>query len=181
MKRSYRLLFFLILPVMLSSCEFQCSVGKKEVAVPKDNEPRMQDGAAIYNGITLETDNIKLSKAYLVYEDGTRVPDNNFVEFKNSVKLLLLIDSGWQARDGKVFLTASEKVIAEDGTVILDKPNLFSKYEETGIDETDARIIGLSVIFTQVADQPTYNTVSFMVQDEVGKGYIKGSYRLYSK
>jgi hypothetical protein len=48
-------------------------------------------------------------------------PDDNFIDFSQPIKLMLNVDSGWVEKDGKVNIGASEKILTEDGTVILMK------------------------------------------------------------
>lgn len=165
--------------LFLPSCEFNCSVGKKEEI--KGSSTVKEDGARIYNNIQLTSPGIKISKAYLVFDNGDRVPDDNAVDFKNPVKMVLLIDSGWVEKNGKVLLGASEKITLENGSDLLDEPDLFKKYPE-GISAEDAKIISLTAtVKIKESAAPTSFTVSFKVWDKNGSGYIEGSYKLYSK
>jgi hypothetical protein len=172
-------LFFI--SILLPSCEFHCSVGKKEDPVHKTNLPIHTEGATIYNGIELVSYKVKLNKAYLVFADGERVPEDNFVDFDQPVKLLLFIDSGWATIDKKVMLGASEKVVAEYGEIILNKQDLF-ELMPGGISENDAKIIGLTVTLKiKQGSPPSFYTIPFRVWDKRGEGYIEGTYKLYSK
>ena len=172
----YTLVFFILM--FLQSCEFNCSVGNKD-------EPRgkavVQDGARVYNNIKLTNFKTNLEKAYLVFEDGSRVPDDNFVDFSQPVRLMLEFDGGWREENGKVMLGASEKIIAENGSVILDEPDLFQKYPD-GINIRDANTIHLSAnIKLRENAAPTSFSVQFRVWDKNDEGYIEGSYMLFSK
>lgn len=179
MKSITSFLMMVCLSFFLQSCEFNCSVGKKDEV--KGNSTVKDDGARIYNNIQLKSSGVKLNKAYLVFENGDRVPDNNATEFKSPVKMRLLIDSGWVENKGKVVLGASEKIIAEDGTVLLDEADLFSKYPD-GLTANDAKVILLTAdIKIRENIPPTLFTVLFKVWDKAGTGYIEGSYKLYSK
>jgi hypothetical protein len=181
-----RLTFFLLTIFALSSCEFHCSVGKKDEADKageKDpNAPVHKEGAAVYNNIQLTAKGVKVDKAYLITAtDGKRVAEGNFVDFSQPVKLIIEIDSGWVEKDGKVVIGASEKMSSKN-TVIIDEKDLFAQYEETGVDASDAKTIGLSVTLNLPKDAPPNDfDVVFRVWDKRGNGYIEGSYKLYSK
>jgi hypothetical protein len=177
-----RLATCIIILFLLSSCEFKCNVGNKDkTANAEVKKPVVKGGSIIYNGIDLESHNMKLSKAYLIFEDGTRVPEGNFVDFSAPIRLILLIDSGWVAQQGMVLIGASEKVQTENGATILDEKDLFEKYPE-GVSVEDAKIIGLTVTLRiDKNSPPTSFTTSFKVWDKKGDGYIEGNYKLYSK
>jgi hypothetical protein len=170
---------FIVAAFFLQSCEFNCSVGKKDEA---KGTAVVKDGARIYNEIQLNTNKVKVSKAFLIFKDGTAMPEGNFVDFTKPVNIQIAIEEGWVEENGKVFLGASETITAEDGTVIVDEKDLFSgKYDE-GISAADAKAIVLTAIFNLKKDMPpTSFTVSLRIWDKKGDGYIDGSYKLYSK
>jgi hypothetical protein len=175
--------FLLIISVSLSlsSCEFNCSVGKAKKDVEVTGTVKVKEGARIYNNIELQASGVKVDKAYLIFDNGERVPDDNFVDFTSPVKIHILVDSGWVEENGKVMLGASEKITAESGNVVVEEVDLFEKYPE-GISAEDARSIYLSAIFTiKEGAPPTSFTVSFRVWDKKGAGFIEGSFKLYSK
>ena len=180
MKRFFYFLFVFSTAFFLQSCEFNCSVGKKKEEEVK-GAAVVKEGARIYNNIELVSPGLKISKAYLVYEGGGRVPDDNFVDFKKMIKMQVEVDSGWVESNGKVTLRASEKIVAENGTVILEENDLFKKYAD-GIPAADAKYISLSAGVTlKEGAAPTSFLVSFRVWDKNGSGFIEGSYKLYSK
>ena len=179
MKLLFSFWFIVFMAFSLQSCEFNCSVGKKEEEIK--GAAVVKEGARIYNNIDLISPGIKVSKAYLLTADGKRVSDDNFVDFKSTVRMQLKIDEGWVQKDGKVFLGASEKIIAEDGTVVLEEEDLFEKYTD-GISFEDSKSIYLSATLNlKEGSPPTSFKVSFRVWDKIGDGYIEGSYKLFSK
>ncbi len=181
MKKVFYFFSVFSISFFLQSCEFNCSVGKKKEEEVKGAAVVKEDGARIYNNIQIESPGLKISKAYLVYEGGTRIPDDNFVDFKKWIKLQLQVDSGWTVDNGKVLLGASEKITAENGRVILEENDLFKKYPD-GISAEDAKYIVLSAgVDLKEGTAPTSFTVSFKVWDKNGPGYAEGSYKLYSK
>ena len=174
------LLFLMLFCVcfVLPSCEFSCSVGNKDE--PKGTAV-IKDGTRIYNQIDLQSNRVKLDKAYLLFDNGDRVPDDNFVDFKRPVRLHLLIDSGWVEQNGKVMLGAAETITAENGRAVLQEEDLFEKYP-SGIPAADAKAIYLSAALQlKEGALPTSFTVSFNIWDKNGDGFIKGSYKLYSR
>lgn len=171
-------LFAVFFLIMLQSCEFSCSVGNKD----KDTgNAVVKDGARIYNNIQLKASGIKIDKAYLFLESGKRVPDDNFVDFKETIKLQLKFASDWKEENGKVFLGASERIENEKGDVILQEDDLFEKYSE-GISVKDSRSIYLSAILKiKEGAVPTSFTVYFRVWDKKSDAFVQGSYKLFSK
>jgi hypothetical protein len=165
--------------IFLQSCEFSCQVGNKDE--PKGGKAETKDGIQVYNGIKIDAYKVKVDKAYLVFEDGTRVPDDNFVDFSQPIKLQLKIDSGWSVQDGKVWIGASEKIIQEGGITILDEPDMFANLTE-GINATDAKSMYLkATIKLKENTPPTSFSVQFRVWDKKSDAYLEGSYMLFSK
>jgi len=174
----FSFLFIVSLSISLSSCEFSCSVGKKDEVT---GTAEVKDGARVYNNIQLNSTGVKVDKAYLLFDNGQRVPDDNFVDFNGPVKMQILIDSGWVEENGKVLLGASEKIITEKGEVLLEEADLFEKYPD-GISAEDSKSIYLSAtVKLKEGIPPTSFTVSFRVWDKKGSGFVEGSYKLYSK
>ncbi len=174
----FSFLFVVSLSIFLPSCEFSCSIGKKDEVT---GAAEVKDGARIYNNIQLNASGVKVDKAYLLLDDGQRVPDDNFVDFKSPVKMQVLVDSGWVEANGKVLLGASEKIITETGEVLVEEADLFQKYPD-GISVEDSRSVYLSAVLKlKEGIPPTSFTVSFKVWDKKGNGFIEGSYKLYSK
>ncbi len=178
MKTYKFILLYFIIAASLSSCEFNCSIGDK-----KDPEGKavVKEGARVYNDIKVNSFKAELKRAYLIFQDGSRVPDDNFIDFTQPVQLILDSDGGWVEEGGKVFLGASEKVIDENGRVLLDAEDLFSAYPD-GISAIDAKRIKIKASITLVPNAPpTSFSVQFRVWDKKGDGFIEGSYMLYSK
>lgn len=177
MKIVYCLLAF-CLSLLLSSCEFNCSIGKKEEV---KGSAKVKEGARVYNNIQLTTNGVKVDKAFLLLANGQRVPDDNFVDFNGTVKMQIYIDSGWTVENGKVRLGASEKIIAENGDILVDEPDMFQKYAD-GLSVEDAKSMYLSAILEQKKDAPpTSVTVAFKIWDKMGTGFVEGTYQLFSR
>ena len=170
---------FLVISFFLQSCEFSCSVGNNE---PEKESVTANESIRIKNDISLQTNGVKVGKAYLLFDDGEPVPDDNVIDFSQPVQLVLSIDRGWQEENNKVSLGASEKIMVEND-VLLDEKDLFENKFPDGMPAEDAKIIYLKARVTlKKRIQPlTTFIVSFHVWDKNGKGFIQGNYKLYSK
>lgn len=166
--------------ILLSSCEFSCSVGEKDKTPPVAKDEK--SGVRVSNEISIQPNGVKVEKAYLVFEDGTRVPDDNIVDFSKAVNLVMLIDNGWKETDGKVKLGASEKIEVDSGEILLDEKDLFQSYAD-GIPAEDAKTLTLTArvkLKREIRPLTTF-LVSFRIWDKNGSGFVQGQYKLYSK
>ncbi|MEN9548373.1 MAG: hypothetical protein RIR12_964 [Bacteroidota bacterium] len=175
---------FLLPSLMLVSCEFKCNIGK--VNEPTNNHKKVieKEGAVIFNGIELAANKVKLNKAYLVENNksGKSINENNFIDVKEGVKLMLIIDSGWTAINNSVWLGASMKVTADNGEVLMNKQDMFEEFNENGISINDSKFLALSVFFTEwYAKRPVSLDVTFNIWDKKGEGSIIGKYRVHTK
>lgn len=172
----------LLTSVLLSSCEFSCKVGSGE----KDRGSKMEkNGASLYNGIRLNFQGIKVSKAYLVTnnEEADPIPEGNWVEdMQTGVKLVLQVPRGWEEADGKVWLGASMQVETDAGEKIIDQPDLFARYEKEGLSARDAKVVSLS-FYVKDIDAVRNQTfrVSFRVWDKKGDGFVEGDYTVHTR
>ena len=168
--------------VLLSSCEFKCTIGSDE----KDRGSKVEkNGTALYNGIQLHTEGIKVTKAYLVTNDEEASPirEGNLVEdIQTGVKLVLQIPRGWEEQQGRVWLGASMKVLTAAGDTVLDQPDLFASYEKEGLSARDAKIVSLSFYIKDpdAARNQTFR-VSFKVWDKKGGGFVEGDYSVHTR
>ncbi|HTD94572.1 MAG TPA: hypothetical protein VK644_12190 [Chitinophagaceae bacterium] len=177
--RSGRFLFLCCAILLLQSCEFSCSVGGKKGEI---KAPVVDGNTRIYNGIQLRSNKLKIDKAYLIFGNGEKVPADNFVDFSQPVKVVLLIDSGWTIRDNKAFLGASEKITMEGGQLILDEKDLFAQAYSGGVTANDAKTIALTATLRLKKNAPpTSFKIDFRVWDKEGDAFAEGSYTLFSK
>jgi hypothetical protein len=133
----------------------------------------------ISNGIKINASaGIKLTKAYLFYDGGTRVSDSNKASLNQNVNILVQIErGGWTEREGKVTIGASEKILTNTGLKILDEKDLFATLADISAD--DAQYVTLKAVITSMKRKFGYFLVSFTIWDKWGPGKITGSYRLY--
>ncbi|HVE62102.1 MAG TPA: hypothetical protein VNA26_09790 [Chitinophagaceae bacterium] len=133
----------------------------------------------IKNDIKLESNGINVLQAFLLYDDGTLVPETNETGVGKPVKMRLVIDKGWKEQDGKVSIGASEKIETSEGQVILDEKDLFASMPSINAD--DAKIITLTANISQLDKLYDYFLVTFRVWDKNGPAQVNGNYKLYIK
>ena len=173
------LAFMLSMLALLSSCT--SSDQKKDKTVSqRTHDPVNQDGAMLYNGISLTWHNVKISKAYLVFNNNDSVPADNIIDFTSPVRAMIQVDSGWVEENGRVFLDASEKITTESGRVIAEQQDLYKDAYPDGVDAETAKKIWLMADIHPARSSISFD-VAFSVRDKKGAGYIEGSYKLYTK
>ena len=183
-----RFCLFCCITVILSSCEFRCHVGNsKEKADQPGHEykPVKKDGALLYNGIHLVARAVQVEKAFLVTdeEEAARIGEDNFVEFKRGVKMVLRTGEGWKAVDGRVRIGASMRAVLENGKVLVEEQDLFRSYDEKGIGAEDSKLISLSLYLKQIwtSQEPVTINVSFKVWDKQSDAFVEGDYTIHTK
>jgi hypothetical protein len=137
-------------------------------------------GAVIKNNIDIEATGTKLKAAYLM-DANNQYKSDNTATINEKIILTIETDTGWVKTNGQSFIGASEKILAKDGTVVLDAPDLFADYDAEGLPSDIAKTINLTAIIDNV--QPGYEdfTVQYRVWDKKGTGEIKGSYKFTIK
>ena len=151
----------------------------KPVAAAKPKPVAVQ--SKIKNNIQLKTNGFKVSEAYLIFDDGTPVPQDNKVDLNQKITLLIIIDAGWKVTDSLVYPGASEKVVLSNGYEVLNNDDLFTAYTEKGVNAADARYISLKAVITQIDNKKNYIIVKFRVWDKKGTSSLSGSYKFFIK
>ncbi|MEI9811122.1 MAG: hypothetical protein WDO16_26360 [Bacteroidota bacterium] len=169
MGRFFLSLFFIT--TLLSSCE---------VTVKKNDDKEKNTDSKIRNGIVVTSKGIKVEQAFLLFEDGTLVPDDNLIRVNQKV-ILRLIVSGWKEKEGKVFVSGGEMVETSEGDVLFGDKNLFKDFSD-GITSRDAEYISMNVVISGVTKLFDYYKVSFQVKDDLATdNKLEGHYKLYLK
>jgi len=165
--------FILLLAFTFFSCEVKVNnPSSKESKTEKAN-------AKIRNGIQLKANGLKVEQAFLSYEDGSLVSNENKIDVNQKVVMRLIMD-GWKEENGKVMIGATEKITTSKGQTILDTEDLFGAYPD-GVDAKDAKYITLSAVITRLDELYDHFLVEFRVWDKKGGGEVTGSYKLYLK
>lgn len=171
-----RILTVLLLCAAIAACN-----PKKKDASGVQERPASSASASkiVRNDVSFQTTgNPVVHQAFLTFEDGSLVPDNNKVRIGQRVVLHLIVE-GWKpAANGKVMLGAAEKITTSEGQVIIDQDNLFDSYQD-GVSEADARVITLSAVITAADKKFNYFEVTFRVWDKTAGDNVTGKYRLY--
>ena len=174
-----RILPAILICLAIASCN---NSGQSNTADEKADTKKSTSSTAsqnVRNDIELKASGLRVTQAFLMFEDGKLVPQDNKIEVGQKVKLHLIIEN-WKAVNGKVMLGASEKIATDEGNVILDSEDLFAAYPD-GIDPVAAGTIILSAVITEIYKLVKYFEVSFRVWDKSSNDNITGSYRLYLK
>lgn len=178
--KTVKLCYIILLALLLSSCNFSCSVGENKSGVKtksvSSSDPSSLNGAMIKNDIELEAAGVKVKEVYLLDADKNLLTDN-VTGIGEKIYAVIKLDTGWVKENGKSFIGASERISTSAGRVIIDAEDIFKDYEATGISAVDAEVISLSAVITQ-ADTGLENfVVQFRVWDKKGKGEVKGKYK----
>jgi hypothetical protein len=165
---------FFLLAMFLYSCQFSVE-HKNDSEAGSGNQ---KNSSKIKNGIELKTKgDLKVSQAFLLFEDGTLVPSSNEAKVNQKVNLRLVIDGGFTEKNGMVEIGAAEKIETNSGELLLDEKDLFRDLGE--IEANRAKMLTLNAVITRLDKLYDYFLVSFRVWDKNGDGEINGSYKLY--
>ena len=177
-----QLTLLILITLFLSACEFKCQVGNMDKKEETSTNPASQKAVTpkTLNGIELNAKDVQVSRAFLSLDNGELVPSDNTVSLGEKISLVINIDNGWKETAGKCFIGASEKITTDNGTELLSTGDMFSSYNETGLDATDAKVITLKARITSAPPGPVeYYMVNFRVWDKKGNGEITGKYKFH--
>jgi hypothetical protein len=165
---------FLAATCILSSCN---DSAKKQTTPPEQNNKK-ENTVQVLNNISVETEgDVEVYRAFLSFEDGSLVPSSNKTAAGKPIFLNLNITKGWTEENGQVSLGAYQKISTDNGTVILEAPDLFSNVNAIKAD--DAKFIRLDAVINEISIPIEYFVVDYKVWDKKGNGVIKGSYKFY--
>lgn len=151
----------------------------KEKSSAEDEPDTGSDADVLNNVVVEESGGLKVGQAYLSYEDGRLIPKSNQVGLGETVLLNLVIDKGWEIRDGEASIDATEIIATNDGEIVLNARNLFKS--KPTISQTDAGRIFLKATIMKTRANIDHFVVNYRVWDKWGPGEAKGSYKLYIK
>ena len=132
----------------------------------------------IKNDIKIKENGLHVEEAYLTNDAGQNIDDNNKVETGERVCLRLVID-GWQIKDGKVFLDASQKVATSSGTFLTSNPSILGPVYTDGAAPKDAKYVLLYQRIGQLGNTKDHIVITFKIWDKTTNKSIDGSYELY--
>jgi len=169
------LLALLAVNCILSACN---NSTRTETKSSSEKNNKKESSTQVLNNISVETEgDVEVYRAFLSYEDGSMVSSSNKTALGKPIYLNLNITNGWKEENGEVSLGASEKISTDNGTVILEAPDLFSN---TGaFKANDAKFVRLKAVINNMSGPIEYFVVDYKVWDKKGDGVVKGSYRFY--
>ena len=133
------------------------------------------------NGIKIKQNGFSVRKAYLVFDNGTRIPPDNKVGLNQVVNLAIVIDKGWTVENGKAFPGGSEDIQLSTGYQVLKADDLFSDYSVTGIDPADARFVTIKASIKSITNKKSYVVVKFRIWDKKSTHELTGIYNFSIK
>lgn len=165
----------------VSTADPNFSASKKEKKEEKEDDvkdEKEETKTQVLNDISIETEgSVEVYRAFLSYQSGDLVPSSNVTSVGKPVYLNLNITKGWKEEMGEVSLGAAEKISTDNGTVLLDEPDLFQNYKSLNAD--DAKFIKLKAVVDNMNGPIKYFVVDYKVWDKNGDGVIKGSFKFY--
>jgi hypothetical protein len=144
------------------------------------NNKKKEAQSKYQNNILLESKGFKIKEAFLAFNDSSRVADDNNVTIGQHVNLIILVDSGWNAEDGKIYPGVGQKVETNDGTHIFEKADLMESHPG-GIPAEDGSRVTVQAVINSADKNYDYFLVSFRVWDKKSESEITGSYKLHVK
>ena len=165
-----RPLLLFLFAFLFSSCEVK-------INTPGSSTKNTSAGK-IRNGIKVASKGVSVEQAFLTYEDGSLVDENNTTSVNRKLKINFVV-KGWKAEDGKVALEANEKITTDDGDIILDEKELFSRGGLQTISAEDAQYPRLTVVINQVNKLYDFYLVSFKVWNRGTEQSLEGEYKFH--
>lgn len=165
----------ILLSLSFIACEVKVNTGSDD----KDAKVLSRNTSKIRNGVEFKTTGgLKVEQAFLTYDDGTLVTEENITEFNRALVLKIVAD-GWKSQDGQVYLDAEEKVTTNEGDLVMHKENLFSGNNINSVSVEDAKYISLNVVIKNINKLVDHFLVEFRVWNTKHDQEIKGSYKFY--
>jgi hypothetical protein len=169
-------LLYCLLLLAFTSCEVKVNSASTD---KKKEEPYTRNTNKIRNGIKFTTTGgLKVEQAFLSYEDGTLVDEQNITDLKRRLVLHLNVD-GWKAENGKVYIDAEQKVLTDEGQEILNVSGLFTKNGIEAVSEDEAKQVSLNVVINSINRLVDYFLVEFKVYNRKSEQVIEGSYKFH--
>jgi hypothetical protein len=132
----------------------------------------------IKNGIELKEDGLHVEEAFLANLNGQFVNNDNKVQVGDHIYLRMVID-GWQVKDGKVFLDASQKVATSSGETLVNDPSIIAPVYTEGATPADAKYVMLNQKIGRLSNPHDYIVITFKVWDKTSNKSVSGLYKLY--
>ncbi len=135
-------------------------LGSCEAGIKKD----------LMTGLKVSNKDLSYMEAY-VNVDGKKTSGSEF-PMNSILELHIEGVNGYTLTDGVVFLGASMTLVDSKNTEILNYPDLFEKFDSTGISPIDAKLISLTFTTGTPMENGQKYTWKTRVWDKKGKGEI---------
>lgn len=148
-------------------------------SVPNAIQAKDSAGVVIRNNIQINTQgNLKVLQAFMLRANGSLVNDSNNVKIGEMIELRLLVD-GWQSKSDSIALGGSEKIVTNDGTSVLDVPELFK--DQRAIPLNKAQMIRMQAVVTKQSKDYRFYKADFKVWNKDADQSLTGSYQINIK
>lgn len=147
----YFAVFSLFATLLLPACQ---------VGVSKD----------LTSGLTYTYKGLGAEEVYLFMNDAEF--DGNEFPFGNKVYMQFSGVSGFKARDGKIFPGMSIQVKDATGATILDSADLFTEFEDAGIDQEMSKELHGNITIGEPMTEGSEYTWTVKIWDKNGEGTI---------
>lgn len=173
LKQSTMRYLFLFL-FLFASCEVKVNTNGTD---EKQEKPVRKKGK-IRNGIEVQSSGgLKVEQAFLTYEDsGNFVQEDNLTTLNKPVKIHLVV-KGWKPKNGKVYLDAEQKIVTNEGDLLLHEKNMLK--EMGGIDPQDAQYLNFRFVITRLEKLFDYFLVEVMARNEAYDQQVKASFKIH--
>lgn len=159
-----------------SSDKSQGGGGKTDSSQSK---PAMEStNSNLQNSITVQEKGLKITKAMLLKEDGTKLGEDNTVGIGEVILCRLFVE-GWHVEGGQVKLGAYEDIKTEDGATVLKEEDLFKDMVSASVE--DAQVVTLRATITNLTKSIRDFKVNFRVWDKVSNAEVTGSFPFHLK
>ncbi len=132
----------------------------------------------IKNGIEIKESGLHIEEAFLTDDAGQNIGDSNKVQIGERVCLRLVVD-GWQLKDGKVFLDASQEVATSSGNFLTSNPSILGPVYTDGATPKDAKYVLLYQRIGRLDNSKDHVVITFKLWDKTSNKSVSGSYELY--
>ncbi len=132
----------------------------------------------IKNGIEIREDGLHVESAFLTKSDSSAINNDNKVQPGELICLRMIIN-GWEEKEGKIFMDASQKVITNSGKTLAINPSIFGIKLIYGTVPSGADHVLLYQKIGEVDKSVDYVLISFKVWDKTSNKSVTGSYKLH--
>gem|GEM_PF-1304615 len=166
----------ILLLASLAACKENASSSKSSDSTnaPSVSQSLDSAGVVIRNNIQTNTQGgLKIVQAFMLRANGSLVNDSNNVKVGELIELRLLVD-GWKSKTDSITLGGSEKIVTDDGTSVVDVPDLFK--DQPAIPLNKAQMIRMQATVTKQEKDYRFYKADFKVWNKGEDQSLTGTY-----